>query len=329
MVKSYTNHIRIFTEGMCMRNAIFYSGNSHQVLEGLAEPSLELALAHVGTEECRPFHVISEPRTEYILHFILSGSGFYSTQGNTWPLRAGQMFLIYPGEPIVYGSDRINPWSYAWIGFKGIRAESMLKQCGFSKKNLVLPLDDPQEVLTCIQNIMDHKSLAASDMLCRESSMIHLFSLLAKAHEARIGNNGMEQSTSSDAVYVDLGCAHIKEMYMHNRYGVEDVAGHIGITRARLNRAFQKVLKMSVQQYLIDFRMHQASVLLLNTPLSIKEIAAQVGYNDQLVFSKAFKKKYEVSPKAYRSRQEEGPSTGHRQIDGPEKHGPTGSMSGR
>ena len=282
-----------------MRNATFYSGNSHQVLEGLAEPSLELTLVHVGTEECKPFHIVSDPRTEYIIHFILSGAGFYSANGNTWPLKSGQMFLIYPGEPIVYGSERNNPWTYAWIGFKGIRAESILKQCGFSKNQLVLPLSSQLEALTCIQEIMDHKSLATSDMLSRESSMIRLFSLLAKEHEERAGRS-VDQLTSGDAIYVKLGCEHIKGMYMHGSFGVESVASHIGISRARLNRAFQKELKMSVQQYLIDFRMHQASSLLLNTPLSIKEIAAQVGYNDQLVFSKAFKSKFGVSPKNYR-----------------------------
>ena len=291
-----------------MRKATFYSGSSHQVLEGLAEPSLELTLVHVGTEECRPFHIISEPRSEYIIHFILSGAGFYSARGNTWPLRSGQMFLVHPGEPIVYGSDRNTPWSYAWIGFKGMRAESILKQCGFSKNTLIQSLSDPLGVQGCIRDIMDHRSLSASDMLYREASMIRLFSLLAKEHESRTGNNGLDRS-SPDSIYVELACGHIQEMYMHSSFGVEDVAGHLGIPRARLNRAFQKELKLSVQQYLIDCRMHQASSLLSNTPLSVKEIAAQVGYSDQLVFSKAFKKYFGVSPKGYRLDREAHPTT--------------------
>ena len=103
------------------------------------------------------------------------------------------MFLIYPGEPIVYGSERNNPWSYAWIGFNGIRAENVLKQCGFSRNDLVLPLKDPNAVLACIQEIMEHRSLAASDVLSREASMLRLFSLLAREHEEEAGGGvGME-----------------------------------------------------------------------------------------------------------------------------------------
>ncbi|MFR7377894.1 MAG: AraC family transcriptional regulator [Oliverpabstia sp.] len=38
--------------------------------------------------------------------------------------------------------------------------------------------------------------------------------------------------------------------------------------------------------------------------MSVKEIARCIGYTDQLVFSKAFKKKFGVSPKNYKTHQE-------------------------
>ena len=107
-----------------MKVAAYTSTSSFQVLEGLAEPSLELSVMHVGIAECKPFHTCSDPRHEYIIHFVMSGKGFYSARGTTEALGAGQMFLIVPEEPIVYGSDRFDPWTYAWIGFKGQRAAS-------------------------------------------------------------------------------------------------------------------------------------------------------------------------------------------------------------
>ena len=39
-----------------MKVAAYSSTSSFQVLEGLAEPSLELSVMHVGIEECKPFH---------------------------------------------------------------------------------------------------------------------------------------------------------------------------------------------------------------------------------------------------------------------------------
>lgn len=73
------------------------------------------------------------PRDEFIIHFVLDGTGFYSAGGQTWSLTPGQMFVIYPNEPVTYGADETNPWSYAWIGFRGIRAHSMVKNVDFPK----------------------------------------------------------------------------------------------------------------------------------------------------------------------------------------------------
>ena len=287
-----------------MKNATYFSSNTHQVLEGVAEPALELMTVHAGVEECKPFHIVSEPRSEYIIHFILSGAGFYSAGGSTWPLRAGQMFLIYPHTEIVYGSEANDPWTYCWIGFRGVRAESVLKKCGFSRNTLIRSLTNVQDVFSCIQEILSRRSLAASDMLARESGMIRLFSLLAREYEDSTGDRGME-TDSPDALYARLGREYIKDIFMHHSVSVEDIAAHIGVTRARLNRAFQKELQTSVQQYLIECRLRHAASLLKETPLSVKEITWQSGYNDQLVFSAAFKKKYGLSPTAYRSGNQE------------------------
>jgi hypothetical protein len=67
---------------------------------------------------------------------IVSGQGFYTANNNTWTLSAGQMFLILPGKPVVYCADSRAPWSYAWIGFKGNRVESILSECGFTRNRL-------------------------------------------------------------------------------------------------------------------------------------------------------------------------------------------------
>lgn len=84
------------------------SPNFH-CLEDLREPSIDISLIHMGKETCKPYHAFSGIRDEYIIHFIVSGHGFYSANGNTWSLGPGQMFLIYPGETVVYCADKNTP----------------------------------------------------------------------------------------------------------------------------------------------------------------------------------------------------------------------------
>ena len=67
--------------------------------------------------------------------------------------------------------------------------------------------------------------------------------------------------------------------------------------------------------YNIDYKMHKAANLLVSTSLSVKEIANNVGYEDQLVFSKAFKKKFGMSPKNYKTHKEMMDKFNEKQVD--------------
>jgi len=57
---------------------------------------------------------------------------------------------------------------------------------------------------------------------------------------------------------------------------------------------------MSPQEYLINFRIEIASELLRTTTEPIGSIAVAVGYSDPLTFSKAFRKKTNMTPTEYR-----------------------------
>ena len=118
----------------------------------------------------------------------------------------------------------------------------------------------------------------------------------------------------STSVYVELAIEYIKDMYQRG-IGISDIADNIGISRAYLNSSFQKELGMSAQTFLIDYKMHKAASLLVSTSLSVKEIANNVGYEDQLVFSKAFKKKFGMSPKNYKTHKEMMDKFNEKQVD--------------
>ena len=60
---------------------------------------------------------------------------------------------------------------------------------------------------------------------------------------------------------------------------------------------------VSTKEYLTRYRLSRACELLRHAPLSVDEIAAEVGYPDALTFSRLFKKHIGVSPAKYRKTQ--------------------------
>lgn len=146
--------------------------------------------------------------------------------------------------------------------------------------------------------------MSFSDDLYRGSILLKLFAILINLHNQLVLKNHPEETEYSDNTYVNFAIDYIGQTYMQG-IGVSEIAEAIGISRAYLNHVFQKELNISIQKFLIDFRMHKAANLLISTTMSIKEISDMVGYNDQLVFSKAFKNKFGISPKNYRASTDE------------------------
>jgi AraC-like DNA-binding protein len=79
-----------------------------------------------------------------------------------------------------------------------------------------------------------------------------------------------------------------------------EVACAVGTNDFSLKRNFKAVFGQPVYGYLLNLRLSQASRLLLDTRLSVKEVATAVGYAHANHFSAAFRRAYGASPARYR-----------------------------
>ena len=63
--------------------------------------------------------------SEYQLLYITEGKGRLVTEhGGKFEIKAGNMFLIFPGEKHSYFPDPETGWSEYWIGFNGSNVDS-------------------------------------------------------------------------------------------------------------------------------------------------------------------------------------------------------------
>jgi len=78
-----------------------------------------------------------------------------------------------------------------------------------------------------------------------------------------------------------------------------ELARQVGLNDRKLKQGFRQLFGTSVFGYLQDYRMQQAKQLLHDSDLSVAAIAATVGYRNPEAFSTAFRRKFDISPKAY------------------------------
>lgn len=91
---------------------------------------------------------------------------------------------------------------------------------------------------------------------------------------------------------------YIEENYMH-RLTLASISANVSLSSSYLCRVFKSEVGTSITSYLNNLRIRKAATLIKENTLSLKEISAMVGIDDQLYFSRLFKKCMGISPSEY------------------------------
>ena len=258
-----------------MINLDKFSGVLHMPVDNRG--FVELNPLSFGAESCRPGKFFGPARREhYLIHFIYRGEGELRNARGKYVVKAGQAFLIRPGEVCKYISSEDNPWVYTWIGFTG---------------RLAARFDNVPDVFEFGEDVISRLSaLLGEENGLEERLCSFLFSLTADVAPYIAKNDRIKQ------VY-DFVDVH----YMHS-VRVEDIADALHINRKYLARIFMERTGQTIKEYLTERRLAEAEKL-LRAGHSVAETALMVGYADSFNFSKAFKKKNGFSPKAVKRKE--------------------------
>lgn len=228
-------------------------------------------------------------RDIYALHYVISGKGYLKTNNKIFTINAGESFIIYPKMEVYYYPDSQDPWEYIWIDFKGNEALRLLTLTNFSVNTPNGPAF-PINLEPYFHIIED----VESKPFLIERSNARLRLLLSYYLEYYPKENIILKTD-----YVELAKEYIENNYWKATLTVSNIVDFVKIERSYLFRLFKEATGKSVLQYLADYRIECACDLLGGSKLSIKSVAYSVGYQDQLYFSKVFKKITSMSPTEY------------------------------
>ena len=96
-----------------------------------------------------------------------------------------------------------------------------------------------------------------------------------------------------------LAARFINDHYMEP-ISAADIASAAGFSPNYLSKRFREAAGIGVHEYLMFVRLQHAALDLVSTSDSITEIALRTGFSDSNYFKDAFKKKYGMTPSAYR-----------------------------
>ena len=92
----------------------------------------------------------------------------------------------------------------------------------------------------------------------------------------------------------------IHEHYCDDGFCRDTIAEEVKMSIKSMEQVFKRRENKSITNYIFEYRMAKAKVLLDETDLSIKEVAEKVGYSNVSHFIQNFKKTYTITPDKYR-----------------------------
>lgn len=153
-----------------------------------------------------------------------------------------------------------------------------------------IPVDDMPGILEMYYSKDTLDTLTLKQIIL--SDCIKLLKKSKKENQFNIVNENYSEKTREAINYIRDN--------LSLKLTVQNIADHLFVSANTIDYHFKKETNKTVSQYVHLLVNLKARELLINTNLSIKEIAEELGFCDQFHFSKRFKKRFKKSPSEYR-----------------------------
>lgn len=233
---------------------------------------------------------------EYQLLYIVSGEGTLTTaHGGTYTIKAGNMFLLFPGEWHSYHPSDATGWKEYWIGFQGSHIDHRVKASFFSPEHPVYDIGFDETVVELYRSAIHTATRQEAFFQQLLAGIVnHLLGLMFT-----IGSRHKLQYAMQVPDFVEQARKLMQEKAEED-ISMPDVARELHVSYATFRHTFKKYTGLSPAQYFINLRLHRAKELLKSTQIPIKEISYRLHFENPEYFSTLFKKRTGVKPSIFR-----------------------------
>lgn len=268
-------------------------------LDDVRKSLIDISLSYCGIQQCSPLHNNGpEIRDTNFLHIVLSGKGTLQIGGELYSLKGNDAFFIPSGISAQYTADRFDPWKYMWVGFSGLMSFDVMTLAGFSKQCPVRHMPTVSNGMhSSIEGMIDSYRLTYADKFKRNGHFSLFIGELIESYQGQ-GKAGVVNNHQC-YLYAHQAYDYIMRNFA-KKISISSIADLIGISRSHLFTCFKKTYQISPKQFLDQVRMEHAASMLISKKLYISQIARNVGFEDELAFSKAFKSYFDTCPTDFR-----------------------------
>jgi len=275
-------------------------------------------------ELCTEVELLSEQASHahdfFEMIFISGRGGTFQLGSETYAIQSNSLFFV---APYTLHNLRVPAQSQMYALRFGPRFLGITAECNLHDLNNLdlrrVPLLAPfvlqqhlrfdrepelvRQVVLLLQALhreTQYCSPCSEDIL--RSLVILLLGSVFRSYERAILTHlgSSRQRPRNDALSRTLRFIHER---LHQKLTLEDVARHVYLSPTYLARLLKRETGKTFVDLVTEKRLEHSIALLLQTSLTIREIARQVGFEDAAYFARRFRQELGSSPSVYRNRQ--------------------------
>ncbi len=226
---------------------------------------------------------------------ILSGNGEFRRKGKIWPVKAPCVITQWPGELVEYGPFHPESWMELYIIYPA-KTMPRFRQCHFiDPEKPMWPISDLPAVQEQMAELARLTHSSAPENVVDRIDRICERMLLETLQTPR--NTTEDERAISDLI------ADVRRDF-RSFVDFEEAASRHGMSLSTFRRRWAAVNEIPPARFLQQLRMREACRRLVETRQPIHEIAHSVGFDDELYFSRRFRKEMQMAPRDYRKAHE-------------------------
>lgn len=251
----------------------------------------------------------------FIVAFFEGDGGALRIGSREWPIAAGEVYLVAPGDVVGVGADiaglraakgRVVSFSPEVLGMAPSRSVLSWRSHPLLFPFAQQTVDEPRRwTIPAADRAHWSARLGAIDREVRhrrhghrEAMAAHLTLLLLDI--ARLGQPAARAHTPLAAEPVTEEVLAYIDQHYGDPISLKDVARAVHLSPGHLTTVIGRKTGRTVQEWITERRLAEARRLLVETPLAVDEIARQVGYQDPGYLARLFRKAHGTTPLDWR-----------------------------
>lgn len=234
---------------------------------------------------------------EYQLVYITKGKGTFSSESTPeQEVSKGQLLVLFPDEWHTYAPSTKTGWNEYYIGFEGEIANKLMQENFLTKEKQVLDIGINEELVSLFRRALD---IAEADRTASQQYLsgiaMHIIGCLLS-----ITQNKLYEEMDNAAQKIESAKIIMQEN-IFKEIDAEELSAKLGLSYSWFRKVFKEYTGYSPAKYFQELKLRKAKQMLIESPLTIKEICYELNYTSAEHFFTVFKKQTGYTPTEYRN----------------------------